>query len=131
MRVDSEPMTTSLDTVSGSATIPSFDMMASGVQEVQQPLDTSSHSQRPSVSSSSGPPSDRTRDSGSSPPPSDTTHESVPDSHDGKGDKIVMLPDMFSSIMAVDPVVNPNYFKVKPKGDAWIQWYYKLLITVS
>ena len=33
----------------------------------------------------------------------------------------VEVPDMFSSIMAVEPVVNPNYFKVKIKGDEWIQ----------
>ncbi len=38
-------------------------------------------------------------------------------------DQFVLVPDMFSSIMAAEPVVNANYFKVKPKGDSWIQWY--------
>ncbi|KAI0169616.1 Presilphiperfolan-8-beta-ol synthase [Hypoxylon sp. FL1284] len=32
----------------------------------------------------------------------------------------VRIPDLFSSIMASRPVVNPNYFKVKAEGDRWI-----------
>jgi hypothetical protein len=32
----------------------------------------------------------------------------------------VRVPDLFSSIMASKPVVNPNYFKVKIEGDRWI-----------
>ncbi|KAL8970703.1 MAG: hypothetical protein Q9183_001390 [Haloplaca sp. 2 TL-2023] len=32
----------------------------------------------------------------------------------------VIVPDMFASIMAVRPVVNPYYHDVKPKADAWI-----------
>ncbi|KAI0393303.1 Presilphiperfolan-8-beta-ol synthase [Xylariaceae sp. FL0594] len=32
----------------------------------------------------------------------------------------VRMPDLFSSIMASKPVVNPNYFKVKIEGDRWI-----------
>ncbi|CDM27661.1 Presilphiperfolan-8-beta-ol synthase [Penicillium roqueforti FM164] len=34
--------------------------------------------------------------------------------------QVVFVPDLFSSIMAVEPVVNPNYHKVKPEADAWI-----------
>ncbi|KAI1127081.1 Presilphiperfolan-8-beta-ol synthase [Nemania abortiva] len=32
----------------------------------------------------------------------------------------VRIPDLFASIMASRPLVNPNYFKVKPEGDRWI-----------
>ncbi|KAF2965292.1 hypothetical protein GQX73_g8299 [Xylaria multiplex] len=32
----------------------------------------------------------------------------------------VRIPDLFSSIMAARPAVNPNYFKVKAEGDRWI-----------
>ncbi|KAI9035559.1 terpene synthase family protein [Aspergillus affinis] len=32
----------------------------------------------------------------------------------------IHVPDMFSSIMAVKPVVNPHYHEVKFKADAWI-----------
>ncbi|KAI2606579.1 Presilphiperfolan-8-beta-ol synthase [Hypoxylon sp. NC1633] len=32
----------------------------------------------------------------------------------------VRIPDLFSSILASRPVVNPNYFKVKAEGDRWI-----------
>ena len=56
-------------------------------------------------------------------------NETTSGSHDGKEDKILVIPDLFSSIMAVEPVVNPNYFKVKSKGDAWIQWYLRPLFT--
>ncbi|KAJ6002360.1 Presilphiperfolan-8-beta-ol synthase [Penicillium sp. IBT 35674x] len=34
--------------------------------------------------------------------------------------QVVFVPDLFSSIMAVQPVVNPNYYKVKLEADAWI-----------
>lgn len=37
--------------------------------------------------------------------------------------QVVFVPDLFSSIMAVEPVVNPNYHKVKPEADAWIAEY--------
>jgi hypothetical protein len=33
---------------------------------------------------------------------------------------LIRIPDMFSSIMAVKPVVNPHYHDVKPRADAWI-----------
>ena len=32
----------------------------------------------------------------------------------------VHLPDLFSSIMSVKPVVNPNYYEVKIKANLWI-----------
>jgi hypothetical protein len=31
----------------------------------------------------------------------------------------IRLPDMFARLMASDPVVNPNYWKVRSKADAW------------
>ncbi|KAI0451913.1 Presilphiperfolan-8-beta-ol synthase [Xylaria acuta] len=34
--------------------------------------------------------------------------------------RCVRVPDLFSSIMAAKPVVNSNYFQVKPEGDRWI-----------
>ena len=105
--------------------------MASGVLVGSQVLlpNTSSDASQLSVSLSSGSFSDKSCDSGYSSPPSDITNETAPDSHDGKEDKILVIPDMFSSIMAADPVVNPNYFKVKAKGDAWIQWYFRPLFA--
>ena len=38
----------------------------------------------------------------------------------------VYLPDLFSSIMAVKPIVNPNYNEVKSKADLWITRYARL-----
>ena len=35
----------------------------------------------------------------------------------------IVVPDMFSSIMAVRPIVNPYYHDVKPKADSWITKY--------
>lgn len=35
----------------------------------------------------------------------------------------VRVPDLFGSIMAPPPVVNPNYFAAKVKGDRWIAQY--------
>ena len=99
--------------------------MASAIVKSEVP-NTSSDSPNLSVSLFSGPSSVQTHDSISSSPPSEFTNETPPDSRDGKKDGILVIPDLFSSIMAVEPVVNPNYFKVKPKGDAWIQWYFNL-----
>ena len=115
---------------SDSKTIVSVDM-ASGVLLESQVLlpNASSDASQLSVSLSSGSFSDKICDSGYSSPPSEITQETAPDSHDGKQDKSLVIPDMFSSIMAADPVVNPNYFKVKSKGDAWIQWYFKPLFA--
>lgn len=103
--------------------------MAPGVSEGSQALNPSSESARLSVSLPSGPPFHKSYDSGSFSLPSDFTNETTSGSHDGKEDKILVIPDLFSSIMAVEPVVNPNYFKVKSKGDAWIQWYLRPLFT--
>lgn len=36
-------------------------------------------------------------------------------------DKVVYIPDLFSSIMAVQPDVNINYEKARFKGDEWIK----------
>lgn len=33
----------------------------------------------------------------------------------------VRIPDLFSSIMASKPVVNPNYFAAKARGDRWVE----------
>lgn len=35
----------------------------------------------------------------------------------------VRIPDLFSSIMATKPTVNPHYFQVKAEGDRWISKY--------
>lgn len=56
----------------------------------------------------------------------DASSDIAPDSDGGPLQENVMkkhvvyLPDMFSSIMAVRPVVNPNYHEVKIKADSWI-----------
>ncbi|KAI1479684.1 terpenoid synthase [Daldinia eschscholtzii] len=44
--------------------------------------------------------------------------------HEGR--RSVRIPDLFSSIMATKPVVNPNYFKVKAAGDRWIKRIMKM-----
>lgn len=33
----------------------------------------------------------------------------------------VRIPDLFSSIMASKPVINPNYFAAKARGDRWVE----------
>ena len=106
----------------------SFDM-AAGIRVESQAPNTSPDSSRLAVSLSSESHSGGTHDGVSSSLPSNFTHETAPGSHDGKEDMILVLPDMFSSIMAVDPVMNPNYFKVKSKGDAWLQLYFKPVFT--
>lgn len=113
---------------SASTTMASFDI-AAGVHVESQVPNTSSDSPRQSVSLSSEPHSDRTYDGEPSSLLSNFKHETAPDYLDGKENRILVLPDMFSSIMAVDPVMNPNYFKVKSKGDAWLQLYFKPLFT--
>ncbi|GJC85376.1 presilphiperfolan-8-beta-ol synthase [Colletotrichum liriopes] len=40
--------------------------------------------------------------------------------HDAKRPPFVRIPDLFGSIMATKPVVNPNYFAAKARGDRWI-----------
>lgn len=34
---------------------------------------------------------------------------------------VVRIPDLFGSIMAPKPIVNPNYFAAKAKGDLWLE----------
>lgn len=38
-------------------------------------------------------------------------------------ERTVHLPDLFSSIMAIKPAVNPNYHEVKAKGNSWVIKY--------
>lgn len=58
------------------------------------------------------------------PQSSETSMSDLPESiEQPKGYRSVRVPDMFSSIMATKPVVNPNYFKVKAEGDRWIARY--------
>ncbi|KAI0437867.1 Presilphiperfolan-8-beta-ol synthase [Xylaria telfairii] len=40
--------------------------------------------------------------------------------------KSVNIPDMFSSIMSVEPLMNPHYERVKPEADAWAAMIYSL-----
>ncbi|KAI0007135.1 isoprenoid synthase domain-containing protein [Xylariaceae sp. FL0662B] len=58
-------------------------------------------------------------------PPSSYGSESG-DSQDLTQSFSVHLPDLFSSIMSVDPVVNPNYEKVKAEADNWISRVFNL-----
>ncbi|KAI0975940.1 Presilphiperfolan-8-beta-ol synthase [Xylaria arbuscula] len=38
----------------------------------------------------------------------------------------VKIPDMFSSIMSVEPLINPHYEKIKPEADSWAAMVYNL-----
>jgi hypothetical protein len=38
-------------------------------------------------------------------------------------ERTVQLPDLFSSLMAIKPAVNPNYHEVKAKGNSWVIKY--------
>ncbi|KAI1163815.1 Presilphiperfolan-8-beta-ol synthase [Nemania serpens] len=38
----------------------------------------------------------------------------------------VNIPDMFSSIMSIEPLLNPYYDKIKPDADAWAAMVYNL-----
>ncbi|KGO75960.1 Terpenoid synthase [Penicillium italicum] len=79
----------------------------------------------PSEQQSSGS-SDTSFDETSSPLPSSTsscsdlTYDANLKPSEVLKSQVVFIPDLFSSIMAVEPVVNPNYHKVKPEADAWI-----------
>ncbi len=53
----------------------------------------------------------------------DTTQETGTSPQHRAKIESVYVPDLFSSIMAVKPIVNPNYHEVKPKADSWIKWY--------
>ena len=78
------------------------------LQDLQSP-DFSQESNS-SVSSPADSPPNTTQDTGMSP------------QYDGQIIS-VYLPDLFSSIMAVKPIVNPNYHEVKTKADSWITRY--------
>ncbi|KAI1746642.1 Presilphiperfolan-8-beta-ol synthase [Xylaria castorea] len=45
--------------------------------------------------------------------------------------KSVNIPDMFSSIMSVEPLINSHYEKVKPEADAWAAMIYNLDETMA
>ncbi|KAI0892209.1 isoprenoid synthase domain-containing protein [Annulohypoxylon nitens] len=49
----------------------------------------------------------------------ETSNPAITADH-GSERRFVRIPDLFSSIMASRPAVNPNYFKVKAEGDRWI-----------
>ncbi|KAF9885940.1 hypothetical protein FE257_012230 [Aspergillus nanangensis] len=42
-------------------------------------------------------------------------------SEDGLKQQQMRIPDMFTSIMASEPVVNPNYDRVRRESDAWME----------
>lgn len=47
--------------------------------------------------------------------------ESLDEKSFAKRPPFVRIPDLFGSIMASRPVVNPNYFAAKAKGDRWLE----------
>jgi hypothetical protein len=58
------------------------------------------------------------------PPESEAASIHEPEEHNAeKQASFVRIPDCFGSIMAPKPVVNPNYFAAKAKGDRWIARY--------
>ena len=81
-------------------------------QETQETHETQSPDSSPAGSNSSA--------SLPESPASDVTRDPSPSPKAKAQKRAVHVPDMFSSIMAVKPIVNPNYHEVKPKGDAWI-----------
>ena len=57
------------------------------------------------------------------PTPPDSEDASFQDSgkqNTSNDEAFVRIPDCFGSIMAPKPLVNPNYFAAKAKGDRWI-----------
>lgn len=48
------------------------------------------------------------------------TQELEQQQHVAKRPPFVRVPDLFGSIMATKPIVNPNYFAAKARGDRWI-----------
>lgn len=58
------------------------------------------------------------------PPASDDAsfHE-VEEQQNAQQLQFVRIPDVFGSFLSPEPVVNPNYFTVKAKGDRWIARY--------
>ncbi len=86
-----------------------MDPSGSGTDSLQetQSSDSSPIEWISSVSSIAGLNSDGTQDTCTSPQNTAKT-------------RCIYVPDMFSSIMSVKPIVNPNYHDVKLKADAWI-----------
>ncbi|TGO18467.1 hypothetical protein BPAE_0381g00040 [Botrytis paeoniae] len=48
------------------------------------------------------------------------TQELEQQQHFAKRPPFVRVPDFFGSLMATKPIVNPNYFTAKARGDRWI-----------
>lgn len=58
------------------------------------------------------------------PPDSEAASIHEVDEHaDSAQSPLVRIPDCFGSIMAPKPMVNPNYFAAKARGDRWIARY--------
>lgn len=47
--------------------------------------------------------------------------ESLDQKSFAKHPPLVRIPELFGSIMAPKPIVNPNYFAAKAKGDLWLE----------
>lgn len=47
--------------------------------------------------------------------------ESLDEKKFAKRPPVVRIPDLFGSIMAPKPIVNPNYFAAKAKGDLGLE----------
>jgi hypothetical protein len=45
---------------------------------------------------------------------------SISDDEEVPKEHVIHLPDMFSSIMSIEPVINQHYSKVKLEAEAWI-----------
>lgn len=97
---------------SQSSKLPDMDIFTDTTSQPQEP-ESSEASYHGSSSSASSPPSSC----------SDITDDAGLQTPEGVKGQVVRVPDLFSSIMAVQPVVNPNYHKVKPEADAWITEY--------
>ncbi|KAG9254334.1 Presilphiperfolan-8-beta-ol synthase [Emericellopsis atlantica] len=53
-------------------------------------------------------------------PPRETSDQEPEQRDYAKRPPFVHIPDLFGSIMSTKPVVNPNYFAAKARGDRWI-----------
>jgi hypothetical protein len=65
----------------------------------------------------------------STPPESDASSiNEFEESHTAQQSSFVRIPECFGSIMSPKPIVNPNYFVAKAKGDRWIARYANHLV---
>ncbi|KAL8867966.1 MAG: hypothetical protein Q9174_005311 [Haloplaca sp. 1 TL-2023] len=80
----------------------------------------SSDSALDSVNSSTSSPEPRSSMSSTETPSNDVARNTMKELQGTPNAHTVVVPDMFASIMAVRPIVNPYYHDVKPKADAWI-----------